>query len=176
MLRRMLLVGLGLVGWLRLARLHLGIANEAGSRERDKPFEISDPLIAQAIYGRLEAGKEAEYYAFQAQEGARVRALLLIPTPAYQKGLRAGLRLYGPGFPAEGLRPETTAHEMRIANRDYFLVQSYVSPLAGSGRFEVTVEREAGAGTYVFGLGDREGGYADAAMRARIEALLVQDA
>ncbi len=175
MLKLTLGLMLAVAGLLRLLRLHLGIANDAGSPKVEEPFEIKEPEVAKAIYGRLEPGKEVEHYAFFAEQEAKVRAMLLITTTAYSKGLRANIRLQGPGLPAEGVTLEPSEYPLHIAGRDYMLVQRYLSPLPQTGHYQVAVQREAGAGTYCFCVGDGDGGYSDEAMRQRIDALLAQD-
>ncbi|NOK62406.1 MAG: hypothetical protein GFH27_549293n140 [Chloroflexi bacterium AL-W] len=58
-----------LLVWLLLARWHLGIANDLGSPDKDAPFVIADPTIAQAIFGRVDPSKPIEYYAFSVRQG-----------------------------------------------------------------------------------------------------------
>lgn len=157
---------------LTLLRLHLGIANEDGSHDPAAPFVIDDPTLAQAIYGRLSAAAPSAYYTFSVREAASIRALLLIPETKYQSGFRAHMTLFGPGFPAAGLTPALHPAPLTIAGREYRLIQSYVPPLPEAGVYRIEVRRDAGSGVYCLCVGTREGGHADAAMRARIERML----
>lgn len=165
-------VTLLLAGWLSLLRLHLALTNEKGSPEPSSPFEVANPHIAQAIYGRLTPDHEADYYSFEAAQEAKVRALLLIPASAYSKGLRAAFKLEGPGLPTEGITPPIMHSSMTIIGREYLLVQTHPAQLPVTGRYRVTVERQEGEGVYVFCVGDQEGGKADALTREKVEALL----
>ncbi len=168
-----LAVALSLVaGRAALARLHLGIANDAGSPDPAAPFFVSDPSLAQAIYGRLGASHLADHYAFNGRAGEGVRALLLVPARDYEAGFRVYFTLTGPGLPLEGLTPPSTAAPLTVAGRDYRLVQSHVPPLPADGAYRIAVRRDAGTGAYCLCLGVREGAYADAAMRERINRLL----
>lgn len=161
-----------LIGWVALARLHLGIANDAGSPDPATPFFVSDPSLAQAIYGRLHEAHRVDHYAFNGRAGEGVRALLLVPARDYAAGFQVHFTLTGPGLPPEGLTPALTATPLTIVGRDYRLVQSYVPPLPADGTYRLAVRRDAGAGAYCLCLGTREGAYADAAMRQRIDRLL----
>lgn len=159
-------------GWATLARLHLGIANDSGSPDPAAPFFVSDPSLAQALYGRLNHAHPADYYAFDGRAGEGVRALLLVPARDYEAGFRVYFTLTGPGLPPEGLTPPPTATPLTIMGRDYRLVQSHVPPLPANGAYRIAVRCNAGAGAYCLCLGTREERYADAAMRARIDRLL----
>ncbi|MGB9633945.1 MAG: hypothetical protein ACPL8I_11490 [Chloroflexaceae bacterium] len=168
-----LALGLALLaGWLALARLHLGIANDAGSPDPASPFFVADPTLAQALYGRLHEAHPADHYAFNGRAGEGVRLLLLVPARDYAAGFQVHFTLSGPGLPPEGLTPPFTATPLTIVGRDYRLVQSHVPPLPADGPYHIAVRRDAGAGAYCLCLGAREGAYADAAMRQRIDRLL----
>ncbi|MEM8529762.1 MAG: hypothetical protein AAGF95_02910 [Chloroflexota bacterium] len=158
--------------WLFLARWHLAIANDLGSPDKDTPFVIDEPTIAQAIFGRVDEGKPVEYYTFSTQQGTGVRAMLLIPAQSYANGLRATITLHGPELPIEGITPPLLDSPLTIAGREYVLVQSHVPPLPATGEYRLEVHQQEGSGAYCLCLGDREGGHADAAMRARIERVL----
>lgn len=157
---------------LTLTRLHLGIANEDGSHDPAAPFVIGDPTLAQAIYGRLSAAAPSAYYTFSVPEATGIRAMLLIPEKDHQSGFRAHITLFGPGFPATGLSPAIHPAPLTIAGRNYRLIQSYVPPLPEAGAYRIEVRCDAGSGVYCLCVGTREGGHADAAMRARIERML----
>lgn len=157
---------------LALVRLHLGIANEDGSHDPAMPFVIDDPTLAQAIYGRLSAATPSAYYTFSIAEAAGIRAMLLIPETEHQSGFRASITLSGPGLPAAGLTPAIHPAPLTIAGRAYRLVQTHVPPLPEAGMYRIEVRRDAGSGVYCLCVGTREGGHADAAMRARIERML----
>ncbi len=161
-----------LAGWLALARLHLGIANETGSPDPAAPFFVTDPTLAQALYGRLHEAHPVDHYAFNGRAGEDVRLLLLVPARDYAAGFQVHFTLTGPCLPPEGLTPPFTATPLTIVGRDYRLVQSHVPPLPADGPYRVAVRRDAGTGAYCLCLGRREGAYADAAMRARIDRLL----
>ena len=158
--------------WLFLARWHLGIANDLGSPDKDAPFVIDDPTITQAIFGRIDQGKRVEYYAFSAQQGIGIRAMLLIPAQDYVNGLRATITLHGPDFPLDGVTPSLLDSQLTIAGREYVLVQSHVPPLPATGDYRLEVRQQEGSGAYCLCVGNHEGGHADAAMRARIERVL----
>lgn len=161
----------GMVSYF-VARMHLGLVNEAGSPDVGAPFNIEEPQIAQAIYGRLDAGQPVAHYSFKGEVRAQIRAIMLIPSSAYDAGLRAEFVLFGDGLPAQGLRPQTSERTMNIVGRDYVMTQSYNEPLAAANTYRVEVRRLEGEGAYCFCIGDQEGGHADAAMRARIDSLL----
>jgi len=161
-----------IAGWMALARLHLGIANEDGAHDPSAPFVIADPTIAQAIYGRLSAAAPVAYYTFTAPEAISVRVMLLIPTRDCQSGFMARFALAGPGLPSGRLFPTTHFTPLTIAGRTYRLIQSYVPPLPSAGTYWIEVHCDAGSGVYCLCIGTREGGHADAAMRARIERML----
>jgi hypothetical protein len=86
-----------IAGWMALARLHLGIANEDGAHDPSAPFVIADPTIAQAIYGRLSPATPVAYYTFTAPEAISVRVMLLIPTRDCQSGFMARFALVWSG-------------------------------------------------------------------------------
>jgi hypothetical protein len=161
-----------LTALLTLVRLHLGIANEDGSHDPATPFVIDDPTLAQAIYGRLSAAAPVAYYTFTAPEAISVRVMLLIPTRDCQSGFMARFALVGPGLPSGRLFPTTHFTPLTIAGRTYRLIQSYVPPLPSAGTYWIEVHCDAGSGVYCLCIGTREGGHADAAMRARIERML----
>ena len=161
-----------LTALLTLVRLHLGIANEDGSHDPATPFVIDDPTLAQAIYGRLSAAAPVAYYTFTAPEAISVRVMLLIPTRDCQSGFMARFALAGPGLPSGRLFPTTHFTPLTIAGRTYRLIQSYVPPLPSAGTYWIEVHCDAGSGVYCLCIGTREGGHADAAMRARIERML----
>jgi len=161
-----------LTALLTLVRLHLGIANEDGSHDPATPFVIDDPTLAQAIYGRLSAAAPVAYYTFTAPEAISVRVMLLIPTRDCQSGFMARFALVGPGLPSGRLFPTTHFTPLTIAGRTYRLIQSYVPPLPSAGTYWIEVHCDAGSGVYCLCIGTREGGQADAAMRARIERML----
>jgi hypothetical protein len=161
-----------LTALLALMRLHLGIANEDGAHDPAAPFVIDDPALAQAIYGRLNATTPSAYYTFSVAEAVGIRAMLLLPEKEYQSGFRAHMVLFGPGFPTEGLTPETHLAPLTIAGRAYRLTQTHVPPLPTAGAYRIEVRHDAGSGVYCLCVGAREGGHADAAMRARIERML----
>ncbi|MCU0491937.1 MAG: hypothetical protein MUD01_10135 [Chloroflexaceae bacterium] len=167
----LLLAGLLALG-MQAMRLHLGRVNAGGSPRADVPFVIDAPTLAQAIYGRLDEQHAADYYRFTGMAGVGVRLLLLIPTSAYERGLRAQFHLYGPALPPDGATATMKPHELTIAGRGYMLVQTYVPPLEADGDYAVRVSRVDGAGAYCLCIGDREGGHADAATRERINQLL----
>lgn len=160
------------LAWLLLVRWHLGIANDFGSPDKDVPFVIDDPTIAQAIFGRIDPDKSVEYYAFSVQQGTGVRAMLLIPAQDYANGLRATITLHGPELPMDGVTPSLLDSQLTIAGREYVLVQSHVPPLPATGDYRLEVHQQEGRGAYCLCLGSREGGHADAVMRARIERVL----
>jgi hypothetical protein len=161
-----------LTALLTLVRLHLGIANEDGSHDPATPFVIDDPTLAQAIYGRLSAAAPVAYYTFTAPEAISVRVMLLIPSRDCQSGFMARFALVGPGLPSGRLFPTTHFTPLTIAGRTYRLIQSYVPPLPSAGTYWIEVHCDAGSGVYCLCIGTREGGQADAAMRARIERML----
>jgi hypothetical protein len=161
-----------LTALLTLVRLHLGIANEDGSHDPATPFVIDDPTLAQAIYGRLSAAAPVAYYTFTVPDAISVRVMLLIPTRDCQSGFMARFALAGPGLPSGRLFPTTHFTPLTIAGRTYRLIQSYVPPLPSAGTYWIEVHCDAGSGVYCLCIGTREGGHADAAMRARIERML----
>jgi hypothetical protein len=161
-----------LTALLTLVRLHLGIANEDGSHDPATPFVIDDPTFAQAIYGRLSAAAPVAYYTFTVPDAISVRVMLLIPTRDCQSGFMARFALVGPGLPSGRLFPTTHFTPLTIAGRTYRLIQSYVPPLPSAGIYWIEVHCDAGSGVYCLCIGTREGGQADAAMRARIERML----
>jgi hypothetical protein len=161
-----------LTALLTLVRLHLGIANEDGSHDPATPFVIDDPTLAQAIYGRLSAAAPVAYYTFTVPDAISVRVMLLIPTRDCQSGFMARFALAGPGLPSGRLFPTTHFTPLTIAGRTYRLIQSYVPPLPSAGTYWIEVHCDAGSGVYCLCIGTREGGQADAAMRARIERML----
>jgi hypothetical protein len=161
-----------LTALLTLVRLHLGIANEDGSHDPATPFVIDDPTLAQAIYGRLSAAAPVAYYTFTVPDAISVRVMLLIPTRDCQSGFMARFALVGPGLPSGRLFPTTHFTPLTIAGRTYRLIQSYVPPLPSAGTYWIEVHCDAGSGVYCLCIGTREGGHADAAMRARIERML----
>ncbi|MGQ9829760.1 MAG: hypothetical protein ACUVSW_18055 [Roseiflexus sp.] len=168
MLRILILIA----GWIALARLHLGIANEDGAHDPSAPFVIADPTTAQAIYGRLSAATPVAYYTFTVPDAIGVRLMLLIPSRDCQAGFMARFALAGPGLPSSHLVPQTHFTPLTIAGRTYRLIQSYVSPLPSAGTYRIEVRCDAGSGVYCLCIGTREGRRADAAMRARIERML----
>ena len=161
-----------LTALLTLVRLHLGIANEDGSHDPATPFVIDDPTLAQAIYGRLSAAAPVAYYTFTVPDAIGVRVMLLIPSRDCQSGFMARFALVGPGLPSGRLFPTTHFTPLTIAGRTYRLIQSYVPPLPSAGTYWIEVHCDAGSGVYCLCIGTREGGQADAAMRARIERML----
>ena len=161
-----------LTALLTLVRLHLGIANEDGSHDPATPFVIDDPTLAQAIYGRLSAAAPVAYYTFTVPDAIGVRVMLLIPSRDCQSGFMARFALAGPGLPSGRLFPTTHFTPLTIAGRTYRLIQSYVPPLPSAGTYWIEVHCDAGSGVYCLCIGTREGGHADAAMRARIERML----
>jgi hypothetical protein len=161
-----------LTALLTLVRLHLGIANEDGSHDPATPFVIDDPTLAQAIYGRLSAAAPVAYYTFTVPDAISVRVMLLIPSRDCQSGFMARFALAGPGLPSGRLFPTTHFTPLTIAGRTYRLIQSYVPPLPSAGTYWIEVHCDAGSGVYCLCIGTREGGHADAAMRARIERML----
>ena len=161
-----------LTALLTLVRLHLGIANEDGSHDPATPFVIDDPTLAQAIYGRLSAAAPVAYYTFTVPDAIGVRVMLLIPSRDCQSGFMARFALAGPGLPSGRLFPTTHFTPLTIAGRTYRLIQSYVPPLPSAGTYWIEVHCDAGSGVYCLCIGTREGGQADAAMRARIERML----
>jgi hypothetical protein len=161
-----------LTALLTLVRLHLGIANEDGSHDPATPFVIDDPTLAQAIYGRLSAAAPVAYYTFTVPDAISVRVMLLIPSRDCQSGFMARFALAGPGLPSGRLFPTTHFTPLTIAGRTYRLIQSYVPPLPSAGTYWIEVHCDAGSGVYCLCIGTREGGQADAAMRARIERML----
>ncbi|MBO9321569.1 MAG: hypothetical protein J7457_05500 [Roseiflexus sp.] len=161
-----------LTALLTLVRLHLGIANEDGSHDPATPFVIDDPTLAQAIYGRLSAAAPVAYYTFTVPDAISVRVMLLIPSRDCQSGFMARFALVGPGLPSGRLFPTTHFTPLTIAGRTYRLIQSYVPPLPSAGTYWIEVHCDAGSGVYCLCIGTREGGHADAAMRARIERML----
>jgi hypothetical protein len=161
-----------LTALLTLVRLHLGIANEDGSHDPATPFVIDDPTLAQAIYGRLSPAAPVAYYTFTAPEAISVRVMLLIPSRDCQSGFMARFALASPGLPSGRLFPTTHFTPLTIAGRTYRLIQSYVPPLPSAGTYWIEVHCDAGSGVYCLCIGTREGGQADAAMRARIERML----
>jgi hypothetical protein len=161
-----------LTALLILVRLHLGIANEDGSHDPATPFVIDDPTLAQAIYGRLSAAAPVAYYTFTVPDAISVRVMLLIPSRDCQSGFMARFALAGPGLPSGRLFPTTHFTPLTIAGRTYRLIQSYVPPLPSAGTYWIEVHCDAGSGVYCLCIGTREGGQADAAMRARIERML----
>jgi hypothetical protein len=167
-----LLLLAALFGLVKLLRLHLGIANDCGSPHAQAPFAVSDPTLAQAIYGRLGPERPAEYYSFNAIGGMGVRAMLLIPERSYDDGLRAQFAILGPGLPEAGATSIMRPQLLTIAGRDFILAQAYVPPLPESGVYQLVVRRLDGEGAYCLCLGEREAGHADQAMRARISRLL----
>ena len=161
-----------LTALLTLVRLHLGIANEDGAHDPSAPFVIADPTIAQAIYGRLSPAAPVAYYTFTVPDAISVRVMLLIPSRDCQSGFMARFALAGPGLPSGRLFPTTHFTPLTIAGRTYRLIQSYVPPLPSAGTYWIEVHCDAGSGVYCLCIGTREGGHADAAMRARIERML----
>ncbi|MBO9390216.1 MAG: hypothetical protein J7482_15795, partial [Roseiflexus sp.] len=98
--------------------------------------------------------------------------MLLIPSRDCQSGFMARFALAGPGLPSGRLFPTTHFTPLTIAGRTYRLIQSYVPPLPSAGTYWIEVHCDAGSGVYCLCIGTREGGHADAAMRARIERML----
>lgn len=92
MLRLLLVSTALLTALIQFRRSHLGIANDHGSPNRDQPFEIPNPLLAKAIYGRLEPGKEREYYVFNGSKDQRMNVVLYIPPKLIRKGFGRQLR------------------------------------------------------------------------------------
>jgi hypothetical protein len=171
------LSGLFFLAWLRMLPLHLAKANDKGSPSADEPFLIEKPTTAQAIYARLGATKERDYYTLSAERDTDLRAILLIPSNAWARGLRATFRLYGAGLPDEGVVPKESEAKHHIAGTDYMIVRSYVPALPATGDYQIVVEREAGEGTYCLCVGkENEGLYPDPDTRTRIAALMAQDA
>lgn len=156
---------------VRMLRMHLVVANDGGTPDAAVPLLVAEPAIAQAFYGLLDAEREVDYYAFEAEAGARLRPILLIVGVGYDQGLRGRMTLHGPGLPPDGFSPEPGQQRMTIMGREYVLTQSSNAELAG-GRYLVAVWREAGRGAYAFCIGDREGSQTDGSMRARVDALL----
>lgn len=176
MLRLTIIVLAFIPALLRLMRLHLAQANDKGTPFADEPFLIEKPTNAQAIYGRLDKNREKDYYSLEAEQGTDLRAILLIPTPAYKNGLRATFTLYGEAFPAGEVAPKDSEGELTIAGRTYIVVRSYVPALPKTGQYQIMVEREAGEGTYCLCIGkENEGLHPDPEIRAKVNALLQMD-
>lgn len=158
--------------WMLLRRLvlaHLAVVND-GSPAADTAFSIADVTLAQAFYGRLNAGM-ADYYRFDADPDTHLRLSMLIPERRYAAGFRPLVTLIGPGLPAGGMVMPPVDAGMHIGTTTYRRTQQANLKLAG-GTYLVEVRAES-VGVYCFCVGTREPAhYADATTRARVHALL----
>lgn len=75
----------------------------------------------------------------------------------------------------EGVNPELSEHIRTMGPRAFYLVQRFLTPLPENGDYKIAVRRLEKAGTYTLAIGKELNGFADAEMRARINALLEKD-
>lgn len=158
--------------WVLLRRLllaHLAVIND-GSPTPATAFPIADVMLAQAFYGRLGAGETA-YFRFTAAPGTPLRLSLLVPQRSYQAGFHPTVTLAGPGLSAAEWVMPARDEGMRAGTTLYQRTQRAELSLAG-GSYLVAIQADT-AGVYCFCTGIREPDvYADAATRARVQALL----
>ncbi|HEX2910745.1 MAG TPA: hypothetical protein VH186_08060 [Chloroflexia bacterium] len=169
-----LVISMLLLGWLKAARLHIPLAHESGSPDIKAPLDIASPAMATAIYGRLGPERRVDYFRFPVTKGSSLQAMLLIPIAAYENGLRAAVKICGPGLPVEGAQAAESEKLLTIIGRTYMLTRSYLEPLPESGQYVVALERLAGEGTYCFCFGDQEGEFIPE-MMARVDAMMALD-
>lgn len=153
----------------RLLVAHLQIIND-GSPTPDTAYRIDDVTLAQAFYGQLAAGT-TDYYRFVAPVRISLPLSLLVPETHYQAGFRPLITLAGPGLPDEGLIMPPTDKGRRIGTTTYQRTQQASLTLL-PGMYLLAIH-STHPGVYCFCCGTREPTqYADAATRARVQALL----
>jgi hypothetical protein len=173
-LQLLLLVMVGAA--LRNRNLHLGLINEKGTADPASPFEVTGLEYSQAIYARLEPGRDQDYYSFTAEPGVSPRLKLLATAGAYNKrNFRLKMVINGPGLPAEGFVPPVTAMPFTVEHMDYMAIQVHFAPMPEAGKYTVKVERESGEGVYCFVAGQSEGKLADPQTLQRIIQLVASD-
>jgi hypothetical protein len=176
MWRVVIYLGLVLAGLIESLRLHVPFFNDNGSTNPDEPYKLEQPEMSKAVYGRLGEGDDVAHFSFTAPVGHSPALILLIPAPSYTNyGLRASMRVFGPGLPAEGITSELTEHFMKIVGHEYVMVQSYTDSVQVAGEFHVTVERIAGKGTYCFCLGTGETRKIPRELFTRVDEIINRD-
>jgi hypothetical protein len=174
-LQLIFLLVIGMV--LRSLKLHLGLINEKGSADPETPYEINDLEFSQAVYARMEPGREVDYYSFIAEPGVSPKLKLLENAAAYNKhNLRIQMTITGPGLPPVGFVPPVTAIPFSVEHMDYMAIQVHFAPMPEAGKYLVKVERLSGEGVYCFVAGINEGKLADETTLHRIIQMLAADA
>ena len=153
----------------RLLVAHLQIVND-GSPTPDAAYHIEDITLAQAFYGQL-AASTTDYYYFVLPIPTTIQLSLLVPENYYQAGFRPVITLVGPGLPDEGLIMTPADKGRRMGTTTYQRTQQ-ANPTLLPGAYLLAIQ-SAHPGVYCFCCGTREPTqYADAATRARVQALL----
>jgi hypothetical protein len=177
MWRVVIYMTLMLWGLAESLRLHVPFFNDKGTPNPAEPFQIEQPAVSKAIYGRLGEGDDVAYFSFTSDEGFEPALTLLIPSEAYNNnGLRAQMRLFGSGLPEEGVVAPITEHFMKIVGHEYAMIQTYNDPLPQTGEYRVALERIAGKGTYCFCLGTTETPKIARALFTRVDEIIAIDA
>ncbi len=157
----------------RLIPWHLAVVNE-GSPTPETAFEIADITLAQAFYGRLAAQTPA-YYRFTLDEPASLRLSLLIPERYYVQHFRPDITLSGAALDEGALELPSGDYGTRSGTTSYQRTQQ-ATPHLAPGNYLVALHSNT-EGVYCFCVGTREPQeYADATTRARVQALLFDEA
>ncbi|MCU0490553.1 MAG: hypothetical protein MUD01_03000 [Chloroflexaceae bacterium] len=158
--------------WLlarRVLLLHLAIVNE-GSPTPESAHQIDDISLSQAFYGRLAAGERA-FFRFRAAEDAPFQLSMLVPQRFHSAGFQPTITLRGPGLPVDGLTLASGDEGQRLGTTAYQRTHRLSRTLA-AGDYQLVVSSPV-SGVYCMCCGTREPDtYADAATRARVQALL----
>ncbi len=153
----------------RLLVAHLQIVND-GSPTPDTAYRIEDITLAQAFYGQL-AASTTDYYRFVVPIATTIPLSLLVPENHYRAGFRPVMTLAGPGLPDEGLIMAPADKGRRLGTTTYQRTQQ-ANPTLLPGMYLLAIY-SVHPGVYCFCCGTREPTeYADAATRARVQALL----
>lgn len=89
--------------WPAVAEAHRPVFVEPERATLQTPFEIGDPAISWAFYGRLSGPASHGVYRLHAEAGEPLYFGALVPMIERLRGLRPSVALVGPGLPAEGV-------------------------------------------------------------------------
>ncbi|MBM7558086.1 hypothetical protein [Halanaerobacter jeridensis] len=98
-----------------------------GPATREEPIVVSNHKLSWAAYNRLTKPNDADYYLFQAQQGDKIYASLLVPEIDRLKGFNPDLALIGPGLDSDyaGLSPTEVAAKLNFRTDEGAIIKQY---------------------------------------------------
>ncbi|MBM7556762.1 hypothetical protein [Halanaerobacter jeridensis] len=98
-----------------------------GPATREEPIVVSNHKLSWAAYNRLTKPNDADYYRFQAQQGDKIFASLLVPEIDRLKGFNPDLALIGPGLDSDYARlsPTEIAAKLNFSTDEGVIIKQY---------------------------------------------------